>query len=381
MSSLRAARLGAAGAYFTQGLLFISLTTRLPRFEHAWDLTEITLSLLLLMVVLLAGAGSALAEAVAARYHSALVTRAGVAGIGIGMAVLSLAPNIGVFIGGLVVYGVGMGALDAGANMQFVALEHRYGEAITPSFYGAWTTGGIVATLASIGLAGWSLGAGSLVLLVFPLVALFLPLVDRDDAAPRAGNAGLPWRRLALLGLAIVLFYMVDTAAMTWGPVFLHQVFDSPDRLVPIATLPYLVAAMAARFAGDGVVRRFGPVRVVRVGGLVAAVALLAVVASPNWPTAVLGFTVLGAAAAVIAPLSFSAAAAIAGTVADPAARQATVDQMVARFNQFNYVGALLGSVLTGIFGSSTLRIGYAVPMVLILAIIPLARIFAVDAL
>jgi hypothetical protein len=50
---------------------------------------------------------------------------------------------------------------------------------------------------------------------------------------------------------------------------------------------------------------------------------------------------------------------------------------VIARFNQFNYVGALLGAVLTGVVGSGNLRFGFAVPMVLILAIIPLARAFA----
>ena len=47
------------------------------------------------------------------------------------------------------------------------------------------------------------------------------------------------------------------------------------------------------------------------------------------------------------------------------------------RFNQFNYVGGLLGAVLTGLVGAGSLRLGFAVPMVLILAMLPLARAFA----
>ena len=50
---------------------------------------------------------------------------------------------------------------------------------------------------------------------------------------------------------------------------------------------------------------------------------------------------------------------------------------MIARFNQFNYVGALLGSVLTGLVGADSLRLGFAVPMVLVLGILPLAPAFA----
>ena len=80
---------------------------------------------------------------------------------------------------------------------------------------------------------------------------------------------------------------------------------------------------------------------------------------------------------AVVAPLSFSAAAALAGRDADPATRQARVDAVVARFNQFNYAGALLGAVMTGAVGASSLRIGFAVPLVLVLALFWLAKAFA----
>ncbi len=101
------------------------------------------------------------------------------------------------------------------------------------------------------------------------------------------------------------------------------------------------------------------------------------VVFSPAWQVAVLGFALLGAGVAVVAPLSFSAAAKIAGGGPgegfEPAVRQARVDAVIARFNQFNYVGALLGSVLTGLVGRDSLRIGFAVPMMLVLGIIPLA--------
>ena len=52
----------------------------------------------------------------------------------------------GAFVAGLAVYGLGLGGVDAATNMQAVALEHRWGRTILPSFHGAWTVGGIVAT-------------------------------------------------------------------------------------------------------------------------------------------------------------------------------------------------------------------------------------------
>ncbi|MEO5852565.1 MAG: hypothetical protein ABIQ15_08635 [Nocardioides sp.] len=52
------------------------------------------------------------------------------------------------------------------------------------------------------------------------------------------------------------------------------------------------------------------------------------------------------------------------------------MDVVIGRCHQFDYVGALLGSVLTGLVGADSLRVGFAVPMVLVLGIVPLAKAF-----
>jgi MFS family permease len=353
-------------------MVFISLTTRLPRFSDRWELSEVELSLILLMIVLLAGAGSVVSEVVAKRTDSARTLRAGLLTIGIAVPVVAAAPDVIVFVAGLAVYGVGLGMVDATSNMQAVAIEHRYGRPILPSFHGAWTFGGIIGASYALASAHAPLWTAGLVAVV-PLAALFAPYLPREhgEALTEAEHLKVPWRPIMLVGLGMVLFYMVDTAAQTWGPTFLDDVVDAPQELVALATLPYLVASLVLRLAGDSLVTRYGAVPVLRTGAVVASLALLIVVTSQTWPVAVLGFTLLGAGVSVIAPLSFSAAARIAG------GEQARVDAVIARFNQFNYVGGLLGAVLTGLVGAGSLRVGFAVPMVLILAMLPLARAFA----
>lgn len=372
------ARAGVAAAFATQGLVFISLTTRLPHVAERWDLGELGLSLVLLMMVLLAGAGSEAAERLAGRSDSATLLRTGLGLIVVGVPVLVLAPHFAVFVAGMAAYGVGLGVVDATTNMQAVALEHRFGRPILPSFHGMWTLGGVVGAGASLLTATLPFELTAVVALVPAGVAL-APLLRRDQhgLANAASTVEVPWRPIVLVGIGLVLFYMVDTAAATWGATYLDSVFTTPHTLVALATFPYLLASGAMRLAGDGLVARFGPVPVLRLGGVVASAALAVIVFAPSWQVAVGGFTVLGAGVAVIAPLSFSAAARIAGgDEVDPALRHARVDAVIARFNQFNYVGALLGAVLTGLVGNGNLRWGFAVPMVLILGILPLARAF-----
>jgi len=400
---LRPSRVAISAAFFVQGLLFISLTLRLPVVRDLFDLSELALSGLMLMLVLLAGVGSVVAERLAARTDSASTLRLALALIALGFVVIGVGVRgegtFGAFVAGVACYGLGLGANDAASNMQAVALEHRLGRPVLPSFHAAWTAGGLLAT--GLAFVPVSFLAMAWLLVLAPLAVLGAPLLRRDvpssTAPPSVQDLGLPWRRIALVGLALVLFYMVDTAATAWGPTYLSSdmVFDDPptsSAMFALATLPYLAATLLARLLGDGLTARFGPTAVVRVGAVLAFAGLLVVVFAPSstWQVAILGFFVVGLGVAVIAPLAFSAAARIASDSTDPgtgtgtgtgtgdeATRRARVDATIARFNQFNYLGALLGAVLTGAIGAGNLRIGYAVPLVLVLALVPLARHFA----
>ncbi|GAB4011627.1 MFS transporter [Nocardioides ultimimeridianus] len=373
-------RLAVAAAFATQGFVFISLTTRLPDIKDRWSFSALQVSLTLLAVVLLAGLGSVLAERYAARADSALILRLGLVGIGIGMPLMVAAPAVGAYAAGVAVYGVALGAVDAATNMQAVALEHRYGRPILPSFHGAWTLGGVLGTVLTLSTSALPLSAAAGVG-VLPLGVAALRFLPRDHGATVGAEAVtaaavvIPWRPILLVGLGMVVFYMVDTASQTWGALYLDDVFSAPSRWLALATLPYLLASLLVRFAGDGLVARFGAVPVLRVGAVVACAGLALVVTAPTWPLAVVGFAVVGTGISVVAPLSFSAAAKIAGASGD--AGRDRIDAVIARFNQFNYVGALIGAVLTGVIGSDQLRFGFVIPMILVLALLPLARHFA----
>src|SRR4051812_50122232 len=87
------ARRAAAAGFFTQGFVFISLTTRLPKVQDHWHYSDTTLSLLLLMMVLLAGLGSVAAETACRRVDSAVLLRTGLLGIAVSVPVFAVAPD------------------------------------------------------------------------------------------------------------------------------------------------------------------------------------------------------------------------------------------------------------------------------------------------
>ena len=163
--------------------------------------------------------------------------------------------------------------MDASMNMQAVTLEHRLGRPVLPSLHGAWTAGGLVATLLTLAIGEIDLLTGAIVLAVVALALLVAPLIRHDVAPVASDGPGVSWRSMSVIGLGLVLFYMVDTASTAWGPVYLAStdVFTDPpasSQMVALATLPYLAATLLARLAGDRATARLGVPTMLRVGAV-----------------------------------------------------------------------------------------------------------------
>src|SRR3954468_7705385 len=187
-------RLAAQAGFFTQGFVFISLTTRLPAVQDHWGYSDTTLSLLLLMMVLLAGLGSVLAETACKRVDSAAILRTGLLAMAVAVPVFAVAPDQAVFIASMAVYGVALGAVDATTNMQAVALEHLYDRPILPSFHGAWTLGGFLGSGVALAMGHLPVSATGVVA-VLPLVVAFAPFLRRaQQTVTDVPKVHVPWR-------------------------------------------------------------------------------------------------------------------------------------------------------------------------------------------
>jgi MFS family permease len=99
------------------------------------------------------------------------------------------------------------------------------------------------------------------------------------------------------------------------------------------------VAMAVGRFGGDALAERFGPVRLVRYGGVLAVVGMgLALLAAHPW-LSLLGFIGVGAGFATVVPQIFTAAGNVRGISAGPA---------LAAVTTMGYLGFLIGPPLIG---------------------------------
>ena len=367
-------RTAASAAFACQGLLFAVLLTHVPQFKSRFGLGDGSITLVILTVSIVAGAGSVSAEAGARRWSSRLTLQGALLWIGLSALAIALAGDRLTFLAAFVVYGFGLGAVDAGTNMQAVAIQTRYGRSILTSFHAWWSAGGIAGALYVAGSERlhWGLGLSVSLpaLLVLLLGAASGPSLLRADHGAGTGPVGyrVPWRPVLLLGAAMVCFYVTDAGAGSWATTYAHDVLKASSSLAPVAYAAYQATALLSRIAGDQVVRRIGVEPTVRAGAVIGAAGLLLAVVAPGpWP-AIVGFAVAGIGLPVVAPLCFSAC----GTLAPGHA-----DQIVARVNIFNYLGSIVGGVAVGGIGTAaSLRYGFLVPVVLALALLLLAPAF-----
>ena len=380
----RRTRVAVSLGFGAQGFVLLMILLSLDSFKTRYGVDDGEITLAVLGVLLAAAAGTFVADTVSRRGGSRVALAAGLAGIGVILPVIAVVPTFSLVIVAFVLYGLALGMVDASVNMQAIAVQRAYGRPLTSGFYASWSTGAVVASFVVAGAVAADLPVEPvhvLFLLATPVAWVAAALVLRDGTrtqdAPLAATddpprAHVPWRPMLVLAVAVVAYFAVDNATQTWGTIYLLDALDAADWVAPLVIAPYLGATLASRLVGDSAVRRWGRVRVVRVSSLVGAAGLLLVISAPGVTAATVGFAVAGAGLGLIAPLCFSAAGALAPDHADA---------VIARLNVFNYVGTLLGAVMVGAIGNaSSFRIGFLVPVALVVTVAVLAGRFATPA-
>ncbi|MGW4480329.1 MFS transporter [Rhodococcus triatomae] len=372
----RTARVATATAFALQGFFLAVLLTQLPQIKDKFGFSDTTIVIAVVTVSLVAGVGSVLAEFVATRTSSRTTLRSGLAVVAVAGLGIALAQGTVAFFAGFAVYGIGLGMIDAAANMQGVAVQHRYGRSILSSFHAVWSVGAIVGALFVSLFAGLDVGFTVTVLIAAAVVAAgalvlgprLLVTGHEHVTAPTAPLA-VPLRPFLALGAAMALFFAIDFSVGNWSALHLTDMLLASTSTAALGVAAYQGAGLVSRLTGDMWVRRYGEIAVVRVGAAIGAVGMLVVVTATGPAMAIAGFLVVGLGAPIVAPLCFSAA----GRLTPPE----QTDAVIARLNLFNYAGTVVGGGIVGAVAAvSNLRVGFLVPLVFAVVLIFLAPAF-----
>jgi len=242
-------------------------------------------------------------------------------------------------------FGAANGTLDVAMNANATEVEKARGVPTMSSFHGFFSLGGLIgAALGGLMLKlGAGNGEGAAVLAAVILLALGLVARSVLHVAPTPGEHGagvrLPRGPSLYLGLLALLCMAVEGALVDWSALVLREQTGATAAQAALGFSLFSITMAACRFAGDGLVLRFGARGIMVAGGLAMAAGVLLAVSTDHYIVSALGFGLVGLGAANVVPVIFTAAARTPGMA--PGVGLATAATV-------GYSGFLLGPPVIG---------------------------------
>jgi fucose permease len=322
LTRARSARIAVSVLFFANGAIAASVLPRLPAIKDALNLTNSELGLAVaagpiggLLMGLFAGA-------LIARFGSGRV--ATVAGTATAVLVLGVgfAGSWGLLAVAFLVMGAFDATMDAAMNAHGIGVQRRYGRSILQGFHGMWSVGSMTAGAIGAVAAGLAvpvevhLGLAGLAMVV-AIVATsraMLPAAIADvHPAHEAAlepvtlrHAPRLLRILAPIAMLGILCVIVQGSAATWSAIYLADVLLQPQGIAAIAYVVYMGAMVVGRLTNDRWVDRWGERWIIRVGAIVSAAGVLAVIGSGPLGQPLLafaGFAVVGLGSSPMFPV------------------------------------------------------------------------------
>jgi predicted MFS family arabinose efflux permease len=318
--ALRRARVATSAIFAVHGAVAGSFAARVPWVADHVGTGVGGLGLALLMP----GVGALLAMPISGR----LVHRFDLRGLVRVLIVLwcaalvlpSLPTSLPVLCVTLVIYGAAAGVADVAMNAHAVLVEERYERSVMSGFHGWWSVGGLagsaVAALAArAGLGApvhFALTAAGLIVIAL-LASTWLLSHKPDPSAEEPPAFALPSREVWAIGLIGLCAVFAEGASLDWSAVYVRDLLHHPAATAAATVSIFSICMATARFGGDWVVRRLGPVTTVRLSGVCATAGVLVVVLASPVALVILGFGLVGIGIAVVVPLVFAAAGRLPG--------------------------------------------------------------------
>jgi predicted MFS family arabinose efflux permease len=341
--------------FFVNGALFANWVTRVPAVKDTIDTGTGPLGVALLGI----GVGSLTSMPFSGRLCQRHGSAAVVTASGLAIAVVLLGPalagNVVVLGVTLLFYGASFGLLDVAMNVQAVIVVKRAARPIMPLFHAAFSAGG----LAGAGTGGLAAAAGLSPPVHFSLVGVVVAATVLwarghllpDDEEPEPAGAGAdgdaPGRHrvrydayVVGVGALAACAALGEGAMADWTALFLRDVRDLDAGPAAAGFAAFSVAMTAGRLGGERAIGRLGQVRVLQLGGVLAAAGVVLAVAVPSPVTGVAGFLMVGLGLSCGFPLAISAVG-----ESGPGSGSAEI----AAVSVIGYLGFLLGPPLVGL--------------------------------
>jgi predicted MFS family arabinose efflux permease len=355
-TSLARARGSTRLQFIALGALSGTWGAHIPSVKARCAINEQALSI----VLLAAAIGAVLSLFVAGRIVGRLGARNASLYAALGMSLLLGIvleyPNVAVLLPAMLVFGALMSLFDVAINTEGSLLESLSGRPIMSNLDGMFSVGGmagaaIVATLLGVGMALrvqlFGVCAG---------IALLVVITSRGMLETHAGsgesdgkmNFAWPKGLLLIIGLLIFAGMTAEGVMYDWSVLYLKQDVSLPQAQAALGYAAFSAAMAASRFGGDLLRACYPEQALLRFDASLATVAMAVVLISANKWVAFIGFALVGAGLAPVAPILFSAATRVPGV-----SRTAAIAS-VTSIGDSGFSGFMIGPPLIGSIASAT---------------------------
>ncbi|BBZ26946.1 putative major facilitator superfamily protein [Mycolicibacterium madagascariense] len=327
MTGIKWSRTAVFLVFVVFGLCISTWAVHIPSVQQRIGVSAGTLGTLLL----LHGAGALIGMQVSgpliSRWGSARISLIGAAAMCTTVTFPLVAPSAPLVAGGLLLFGSACGVTDVAMNARAVTVEQEVGRPIMSAFHAVFSVGSVIGSLigAAMLATNWTMwataaaiGCGCLLLTAITapnLLSVPAEAMTENKTTDEAGPVDRRRKRrhLVLLGALAFLLLLAEGCAMDWSSLHAQTHLGVPKALGALVFGAFVTAMTVGRFTADWVSARKGPVWVVRWGGLLSAIGLGIVVASPLLPVTMFGWLVVGLGLSGGLPQVFSAAGNVRG--------------------------------------------------------------------
>ncbi len=256
-----------------------------------------------------------------------------------------LASNLLMLSFGLFVMGFFTALLNVSMNTCAANLEKEQNLTIMSTCHGMWSLGGMAgSTLAGV-LIFADVPASQHMLWVASFLVVFILLIQRtlqeiqEEKSSNSTSLARPNKALLILIIIGIAVAMGEGVSFDWSAIYLREISGASASFSALGFAFFSLAMTIGRFIGDTIIPRFGPKRLLALGGFLAASGLAVTILFPYPYVVLLGFLVLGFGCSLGAPILYAASMHLPGT--SPAAGLAT-------FATLSFIGFMAGPPIVG---------------------------------
>ena len=366
-------RIAAKTVYFMLGVGSGTFAANIPRIKENLELTPGALGLALLCC--------SLGGFVAMQFAAPLIRRLGLRLLlsilaplfPLVLILIALSGNFVTLALAFALFGGLTSIAGIAINAQAIDIEKAYAKAIMSSFHALFSVGGLAG--AAVGgfmaahhlsvLQSMSIIAAGLSVIGVMLIAKLFDVTKYDFEEdhtviekPHKHHRARWWRQVLLIGGLIFVCYLTEGAIADWSAIYMKQEHAAGPFIAVLAYMIFNACMTIGRFSGDVVIRKFGAVQTLTVGGILGVLGLSIGLLSPNIVLALIGFGIVGIGVSVLVPILISMAGNLPGGDRNVA---------IARASTCGSIGLMAGPALIGFIAESyNLLAAMLVPVLLL---------------